>query len=702
MGFPFFVSLPDDVRPPEPQNPEQETPLYIKHVEIRETKPCYTSYKKVGNSLLLRYLVNTRGTEILEQLMVVRFHSNDKTFIVDTLNKGIECNGSQYHYLGQSTSQLRNKTCLMMNASLSDMQSLLAKFENFDNIFPVARRSRKISLLFTPFERGLELKSGEYDVIDDVTSTLGTYVFTDGCGLMSPELAKEVQSLYNLPYPPSVIEVRFKGFSGTLVRFNEMPSLRVKALFRNSMSDFATSCKAMNDMETLGIVGFSRPYSLGYLDTQTVMLLAEGGASREYLETLQNNYYEVLDRLEEKTYVGYFLRTTGNDDLLQAFQRDGITDDIVKKLQILKTKEIEHMKRGKIVNENDEIDNEGPLQFKEDSKKEVEMKLQSDLKTNDVFAEASSSSTGDVPLNQNTNQAFDIRILTPDARVVYGASDPYDQLRYGECFFQPTLHEAERNAFALAELVLVMRRPSYHAGDVRVLKLTHGNEAYKDLNDCIVFPTRGARPHANECAGGRVGGDKFFVCWDQRLVPRFISSPYIGYISNSSSNIANKMKEVTKSFKCMEKRPASDLEERKKQQQARQELVEHFGHFKDYEGLRSRTTEIFINYASLFGSSCTECEQLKKMFLREFDWSERYYQIDKKLRELEEAYDKEIKTLTKFPHTAKLHSSSRRPGLWDRLLISLQYKKPPFCPGDDVWNKMKSRSVTFVESQSNH
>ena len=367
------------------------------------------------------------------------------------------------------------------------------------------------------------------------------------------------------------------------------------------MSDLTASSVAMNDMNTLGIVGYSQPYSLGYLDTQTVMLLEEGGASREYLETLQNNYYEVLDRLEDKTYAGYFLRTTGNNDLLQAFQRDGMTEEIARKLQTLRKEEIENMKTRKIVNDNDEI------------------KFQSDLKTKDALAEGSNSSSGDDHFNQDTNQAFDIRVLTPDARVVYGASDPYGQLRYGECFFQPTLHEAERNAFSFAELVLVMRRPSYHAGDVRVLKLTHGNETYKDLYDCIVFPTRGARPHANECAGGRVGGDKYFVCWDQRLVPRFIGSPYIGYISNSSSKIVNKMKEVSKSLKCIEKRPASNLEETRKQQQARQELVEYFGHFTDYEELRSRATELFLKFASLFGSSCIECEQLKKMFLREFD-----------------------------------------------------------------------------------
>ena len=692
MGFPFFVSLPDDVRPSEHQSQEHEAPLYIKYVEVAETKPCYASYKNVENFLLLRYLVNSRGTEALEQLLMVKFKAKDKKFIVETLKKGIECNGSQYHYLGQSNSQLRDKTCFMMNASLSEMHSLLAKFDNFDEILPVVRRSQKVSLLFSSFQRSLKLKSGEYDVIDDVTSTLGTYVFTDGCGLMSPELAKEVQSLYNLSYEPSVIEVRFKGFSGILVRCNEMPSLRLKAVFRNSMSNFACSSEALINMDTLGIVDYSRPYSLGYLDTQTVMLLAEGGASRVYLETLQSNYYEVLDRLEDKTYAGYFLRTTGDEDLLQEFQRDGMTDEVARKLQRLKTIEIKNMKKGEITDEKQGDDEKG------DS--EVDIKFQRDLKTMDAKT-GRNSTTKDVYSSQNMARAFDIRVLTPDARVVYGASDPYDQLNYGECFFQPTLHKAESNAFSFAEFVLVMRRPSYHAGDVRVLRLTHKNEAYKDLYDCIVFPNRGTRPHATECAGGRVGGDKYFVCWDQSLLPRYISSPSIGYISSSSSKLASKVKEVCKSLKCKERKPATDVEKRKKQQQAHQALIEYFGHLKDYDNLRSRGTELFIKYASLFGSSCTECEQLKKMFLRDFDWSERYDQVEKKLGELEQAYDKEINGLTKFSKHGKLHSPSRSPGLWDRVLISLQWKKPPFCPGDDVWNKMKATSVTFVESQAN-
>ena len=111
-------------------------------------------------------------------------------------------------------------------------------------------------------------------------------MFTDGCGLMSCTLSQDVKTLCNLPCAPSVVEVKFKGFRGTLVRFNDMPNLKVKALFRNSMSDISSRQNVMRSWKTLGIVCFSQPYSLGYLDTLTVMLFTEGSVSHEYLETL--------------------------------------------------------------------------------------------------------------------------------------------------------------------------------------------------------------------------------------------------------------------------------------------------------------------------------------------------------------------------------------------------------------------------------
>ena len=182
----------------------------------------------------------------------------------------------------------------------------------------------------------------------------------DGCGLMSCTLSQDVKTLCNLPCAPSVVEVKFKGFRGTLVRFNDMPNLKVKVLFRNSMSDISSRQNVMRSWnmrswKTLGIVGFSQPYLLGYLDTLTMMLFTEGSVSHEYLATLQGNYHEFLERLEDKTYASYFLQT---------FEKEGLSHSVVRELQNLTIKQIENMKHCKIVSENEEQGNNDLLEEK--------------------------------------------------------------------------------------------------------------------------------------------------------------------------------------------------------------------------------------------------------------------------------------------------------------------------------------------------
>jgi hypothetical protein len=97
--------------------------------------------------------------------------------------------------------------------------------------------------------------------------------------------------------------------------------------------------------------------------------------------------------------------------------------------------------------------------------------------------------------------------------------------------------------------VIVTRNPCYHLGDIRVLKavalsdnvnLVQINSNYQfwsqNLVDCIIFPTNGPRPHADEMSGGDLDGDKFFVCWDPEIVP-FVKpySPLVSTVSKSAS-----------------------------------------------------------------------------------------------------------------------------------------------------------------------
>jgi hypothetical protein len=48
-----------------------------------------------------------------------------------------------------------------------------------------------------------------------------------------------------------------------------------------------------------------------------------------------------------------------------------------------------------------------------------------------------------------------------------------------------------------SKICFVAKSPSYHLGDIRVLKLTSCQQL-EHLYDVIVFPTEGQRPHPNE------------------------------------------------------------------------------------------------------------------------------------------------------------------------------------------------------------
>lgn len=123
--------------------------------------------------------------------------------------------------------------------------------------------------------------------------------------------------------------------------------------------------------------------------------------------------------------------------------------------------------------------------------------------------------------------------------------DPFNELDYGECVFQPTLFdEVQLAEFQTAPEVMVVRNPCYHPGDIRVLRLVKDNPRYAHLSDCIVFPTKGPRPHADESSGGDLDGDEFFVSWDKELIPRWRSAPF-DYSTNSPLvAIPNALKKV--------------------------------------------------------------------------------------------------------------------------------------------------------------
>ena len=105
------------------------------------------------------------------------------------------------------------------------------------------------------------------------------------------------------------------------------------------------------------------------------------------------------------------------------------------------------------------------------------------------------------------------RIPVDKGAYVMGVPDETMELKYGEVFIQVRGQVIEGK-------VVVAKNPCLHPGDIRVLEAVNKSDILREcMNDVVVFPVRGRRPHPNEASGSDLDGDEYFVSWDERLLP---------------------------------------------------------------------------------------------------------------------------------------------------------------------------------------
>ena len=579
------VSIPKNVPPPADGE--------VKKVKFYgEDETLYRfRYKKLEKTVFFEYM-KSQERFLHGRLMIVTFNTpmeeaENINFCKDVLKRGIFCDKKYYNFLGYSDSQLREKTCYLMNASQDRIRYHLKKFGDFDEIKDPRLRAKKIGLFFSSFQQSIELGEGSYTVLEDIKRGIfGKHTFTDGCGFMSQQFVSKIANqLAEVNYPePSAVLIRYQSFEGMLVLKEEHtkgPTLRDESTnafgsqevgrndlyevqFHKSMKTSDIPDQAMcQSLSFMCILDHSRPNIIAYLDEKLIMLLVARGVSVTYLKNLQEGYYSQLKRMcHDSSSADYFLQLTGrsnrtNEDL-PALRRDEIKEMI------------------------------GPPRH---------------------------------PVAR-------IRILAPNTRVVFGVCDPYKKLKYGECYFKPTLlHEDEEN-FAAENQVVVARSPCFHPGDLRVLKLAHGKPEYEHLKDCLVLPVRGKCPHAFECAGGDVGGSKFFVSWDANLIPKG-NIEACSFLPTKRENISDGWSRLVSYLKSKCQRRS-----RKERKETVEELVDYFAGFTD--DLPSQIDETYMKLAKGPGLTPCQCEQLSKMFYQAVNSTVSKDLLQKKLSKFEE------------------------------------------------------------------
>ena len=575
--------------PPEmittPPEDHLKKAIYVKHFNIHggRVRPPMRYNKVGGGNLFLEYLMSVQGPQGVDRLMTVGFRperGRDEDFSESILKRNILFSGEIYRFLGHSNSQLKERTCFLLNDSDEGIYELLAQFGEFSKIKTTAKRAKRIGLLFSSFDQSTILQETQYDVIDDIEG--GKYIFSDGCGFMSDSFAQEIQDVHrHLESKPCVVQVRYQGFKGVLV-LNPRLNDGVQVQFRKSMKKFSIPDERVRlSCTTFGVVKCSRPYTMGYLNKQITMLLADSGVKHSYLRQLQNNFHIMLRELcSARQSAESYLCIKGEQKLLGLLHDFGLENPrLQRQLKALRAKEVRKMQK-----ENADED------------------------------ESSVTQTSRCKL----------RVLVPKSRVVFGVCDPFQSLEYGQCVFQPTLFDEEQmEGFQRAEEVIVVRNPCYHPGDIRVLKLIKNQPEYAYLSDCIVFPTKGRRPHADESAGGDLDGDEFFVSWDQNLIPSWRSAPFDYSSSSPLVMISNAFSHLGQWTSSLQNRISSwgysnmpsvfgtaEEAERKKKLKERRHMLEYFSTYNN--DLVARVDAIFMKYAALYGPSCQECVHLNR------------------------------------------------------------------------------------------
>lgn len=185
-------------------------------------------------------------------------------YIATFLKSAISINGTQYHFYGHSQSQLKSRSCFLMSGSKDQVNRIVDGLGDFSKIKTVAKKVKRIGLLFSTAHVVMDIDPARVKDISDIEDQ--DYIFTDGCGFISRNLARMLTRkrpivFRNQRYHPTVFQIRYRGYKGVVIIEPRMtPGIWLE--LRKSMKKFSGG----PDL-SFAVVEFSKVGSLTMLGT---------------------------------------------------------------------------------------------------------------------------------------------------------------------------------------------------------------------------------------------------------------------------------------------------------------------------------------------------------------------------------------------------------------------------------------------------
>ncbi|KAI0361727.1 RdRP-domain-containing protein [Trametes cingulata] len=412
---------------------------------------------------------------------------------------GLTMAGAHFDFLAYSQSALKEHAVWFVKpfkhvgsdgyTRIVDAATIIDSLGTFRNlpfdpklIYCPARYAARISQAFTATDASIAVDVGQIIAGRDITSASGTYIFTDGVGTISPQLAKEIwralqekrgRGRRDRTYPRAY-QVRFQGSKGMLSVDHTLSGRSI--LLRPSMIKFESPSSLTIEIAR----AFDKPGDY-YLNRPLIMLLEGLGVPYEIFQSLQDdavrdvqdsvNSLERSARLLEGHGLGASFRLTS---AMLGLHKLGV----------------------------------GPLH-------------------GDRFWEQLMDFSINHVLRELKHHA---RIPVPDSWTLVGVADVHGYLKEGEifaCVDSPN----HTGLIYLEGRTLVSRSPIIHPGDVQIVhaigRPPPGSPfEHESLRNTVVFSIKGellavsfARPLPSCLGGGDLDGDVYNVTTVPELLP---------------------------------------------------------------------------------------------------------------------------------------------------------------------------------------
>ncbi|XP_030521901.1 RNA-dependent RNA polymerase 2 [Rhodamnia argentea] len=399
--------------------------------------------------------------------------------ILTVLREGIVIGEKKFQFLAFSASQLRSNSVWMFSSNDEVTAEQIREWMGcFNKIRSVSKCAARMGQMFSSSVQTMVVPAQDVEIIPDIeVNTRGfDYCFSDGIGKISKSFARQVAQKCGLTDSPSAFQIRYGGYKGVIAV--DRRSFR-KLSLRESMHKFESSNRMLN------VTKWSDSMPC-YLNREIISLLSTLGVEDEKLAAMQQKQLLILGRM-----------LTDREAALTALES------------------LSGAERRNII---------------------LKMLVAGYEPTADPYLLMMLRAHHEIQLSELKSRC---RIHVPKGRILLGCLDEAGILDYGQVYVRVTMTKAElesgeqrflrkvdETTAAVIGKVVVTKNPCLHPGDIRVLEAVFEVELEETgLVDCIVFPQKGERPHPNECSGGDLDGDLFFISWDEDIIPMRTDTP---------------------------------------------------------------------------------------------------------------------------------------------------------------------------------